>query len=153
MISSNKRRKHIEANKFQRQYQYMKSWKTMDIWCAWNIFELSICKYDHLNNTKPAILRVPLNFRNVRQLIYLHIYKFDYYINGKYIWNHSVMWTNKTCFVKRNIIVKHMTRKVYAITKNSVASTHCAFEGCSMFKVRESSMWYMDDNRWEDNNK
>ena len=29
-------------------------------YCALNIFELSICKYDHFNNTRQAILRVPL---------------------------------------------------------------------------------------------
>ena len=39
--------------------------------------------------------------------------------------------------------------KVDAITKNIVASTHCAFEGWSMFKVMKPSMWYLDDNHWE----
>ena len=90
---------------------------------ALNIFELFICKYDHLNNTRCAILRVTLNFIKVRHLIYLYIYKFYNYIHGKYIWNRSVMLTNNACFMKRNIVVKHMTRKVYAIMKNIVAST------------------------------
>ena len=47
---------------------------------------------------------------------------------------------NNACFVKRNIVVKYMTRKVYAMTKNIVASTHCAFEGCRMFKIMRLSM-------------
>jgi hypothetical protein len=52
--------------------------------------------------------------------------------------------------MKRNIVVKYMTRKeVYAITKNIVASTHCAFEAWSMLKVMKPSMWYLDDNGWE----
>ena len=64
------------------------------------------------------------------------------------------MLTNNACFVKRNIKVKNIARKVYAITKNIVASTHCAFEGWSMFKLTmKPSMWYVDDNRWENNNK
>jgi len=124
-----------------------KQWK----YRALNIFELSICKYDLLNNTRRSILRVPLNFINVRHLIYLYIYKFYNYIHGKYIWNRFVMLTNNhACFMKRNIVVKHtMTRKVYAITKSIMASTHCAFEGWSMFKAMKPSMWYLDDNRWE----
>ena len=65
----------------------------------------------------------------------------------------SCMLTNNACFIKRNIVVKHITRKVYAITKNIVSSIHCAFEGWSMFKLMKPSMWYMNDNRWEDNNK
>ena len=63
------------------------------------------------------------------------------------------MLTNNACFMKRNIVVKNVTGKVYAITKNIVASTHCAFEGWSMFKVMKPSMWYVDDNRCEEDNK
>ena len=61
------------------------------------------------------------------------------------------MLTNNACFMKRNIAAKHMTRKKnYAITtKIFVATTHCAFEGWSMIKIMKSSMWYLDDNRWE----
>ena len=54
---------------------------------------------------------------------------------------------------EKNIIVKKITRKVYAIVKNIVASTRCAFEGWSIFKVTKPSMWYVDDNLWEYNNK
>ena len=103
--------------------------------------------------TRPAILRVPLNFINVRHLIYLYMCKFYNYIHGKYIWNRSVMLTNSACFVKINIKVKNITRKVYAMTKKIVASIHCAFEGWSMFKLMKPSLWYVDDNCWEDNNK
>ena len=116
---------------------------------ALHIFELCVCEYDHLNSTRCADLRVSLNFINVRHLIYLYNIKFYNYIHGKYIWNRSVMLTNNACFVKRNIKVKNITRKVYAITKNIVASTHCAFEGWSMFKLMKPSMWYVDDKRWE----
>ena len=61
----------------------------------------------------------------------------------------SCCLTNNAYFVKRNVIVKHMARKVYTITKNIVASTNCAFEGWSMFKVMKPSMSYLDDNHWE----
>jgi hypothetical protein len=36
-------------------------------------------------------------------------------------------------------IVKHIKRKVYAITKNIVASRNCALEGWIMFKVMKPS--------------
>jgi len=58
------------------------------------------------------------------------------------------MLTNNASFVKRNIKVKNITRKVYAITKNILTSIHW-----SMFKLMKPSMWYVDENRWEDNNK
>ena len=102
---------------------------------------LAICEYDHLNNNRCSILRVPLIFTNVQHMIYLNIYKFYNYIHGKYIWNRSVMLTNNACLWQE--------RKVYAIMKNSVASTHCAFEGWSMFKVMKPSIWYLDENRLE----
>ena len=64
------------------------------------------------------------------------------------------MLANNACFVKRNIVVKHMTSKE-SLRNNEkiVALTHSAFKGWIMFKVMKSSMWYVDDNRWEDNNK
>ena len=52
------------------------------------------------------------------------------------------MLTNNARFVKRNIVVKHVTRKVSAMTKNFVALTHCAFEEWSTFMVMKTSMWY-----------
>ena len=117
---------------------------------ALNIFELSICKYDHFNNTRCSILRVPLIFINVRHLIYLYIYKFYNYIHGKYIWNRSVMLTHNACFMKRNIGVKHMTRMESLRNKKTLWLQHqCAFEGWSMFKVMKPSMWPLDDNYWE----
>ena len=99
--------------------------------CALNIFETigSSQQYQTLH------IESAFEFYKCTSLDNLYIDKFYSYIHGKYNWNHSVMLTNNACFMKRNIVVKHMTRKVYAITKNIVALTHCAFKEWSMFKV------------------
>ena len=72
---------NIDANKFKKTVLVHEVVENDGHLC----FELSICKYDHLNNTRRYILRVPLIFINVRHLIYLYIYKFYNFILGKYI--------------------------------------------------------------------
>ena len=74
-----------------------------------------------------------------------------------YIFLKSFCHVNKQCLLheKKYRSKAHDKKGNFAqyITKNIVASKHCAFEGWSMFKVMKPSMWYMDDNRWEDNIK
>ena len=102
---------NIDANKFLKISTGTRSRGKQWTYGALSIFELSLCKYDHLNNTRHSILKASLIFTHVRHLIYLYIYKIYNYIHGKYIWNRSVMLKNNACFMKRNIGVKHMTRK------------------------------------------
>ncbi len=67
---------NIDANKFQKNSTGTQSRGKQWTYRALNIFELSICKYDHLNNTRRSILRVPMIFYKCTTLdifIYLQI--------------------------------------------------------------------------------
>ena len=77
------------------------------------------------------------------------------YIFTNFIYLKSFCDVNKQCLLhEKNYRSKAQDKKgKFTENENIVASTHCAFEGWSMFKVMKPSMWYVDDNRWEDNNK
>ena len=102
--------KNIDANKFQKNSTGTRSHGKQWTHRALNIFELSVRKYDHLNNTSYQRTCHIESALNVRHLIYLFIYKVYSYIHGNYIWNRSViMLTNNACVMKRNTVVKHLT--------------------------------------------
>ena len=66
----------------------------------------------------------------------------------------SFCHANKQCLllhekIRRSKAHDKQRKFTQYITKNIVASTHCAFEGWRMIKVMKPSMWYLDDNRWE----
>ena len=74
-------------------------------------------------------------------------------IRGKQ-WTYSALIIFELCICEYdhlNNIRCSISQKKFTqyITKNIVASTHCAFEGWRLFKVMKPSMWYLDDNRWD----
>ena len=94
---------------------------------ALSIFELCICEYDHLNHIRCSISRAPLNFiKCITLYIYIYLQILLLYSWPIYFSNRSVTLTNNACcFMKRYVVVKHMTaKKVYAIHNEK----HCDFD-------------------------